>query len=119
MNKIRNISIFSVAMVLLALLVENIASFFFTDPLSITWVIPVYFWIIYAVALALFDNDGKSANTFLLFKGFKMLLTMMLMFALAFVFRSHIVQLITYFLVYFLILLVAESSFLLYIKKRR
>ena len=118
MNKIKNISVFSFAMIVITVVVELVASLFMTSVSSVFWVAPLYFWVFYVVALMLLSGIEKLANAFMLFKGVKMLVTLMIMFALAFVFRSHTVELIIYFLVYYMLLLVVESSFLLYIRRK-
>ena len=119
MNKIKNISVFSFAMIVITVVVELVASLFMTSVSSVFWVAPLYFWVFYVVSLMLLNGTDKLANLFLLFKGVKMVVTLMLMFVLAFVFRSHTVELIIYFLVYYMLMLVVESSFLLYIKKTK
>lgn len=106
------------AMIVLTVVVELIASVFLTGTLSKFWIAPLYFWVFYSVAILLFNGKANQANSFMLFKGTKMLATMVVLFALAFTMRSHTVELILYFLVYYIILLVAESAFLLYMKKR-
>ena len=118
MNKIKNISVFSFAMIVITVVVELVASLFLGSVSPVFWVAPLYFWVFYVVALMLLSGTEKLANAFMLFKGVKMLVTLMLMFALAFVFRSHTVELIIYFLVYYMLLLVVESSFLLYIRRK-
>ena len=118
MNKIKKISVFSFAMIVITVVVELVASLFMTSVSSVFWVAPLYFWVFYVVSLMLLKGTDKLANLFMLFKGVKMVVTLMLMFVLAFVFRSHTVELIIYFLVYYMLMLVVESSFLLYIKKR-
>lgn len=118
MNKIKNISVFSFAMIVITVVVELVASLFVTSVSPVFWVAPLYFWVFYVVSLMLLNGTDKLANLFMLFKGVKMVVTLMLMFALAFVLRSHTVELIIYFLVYYMLMLVVESSFLLYIKKR-
>ena len=117
MNKIKYISVFTVAMIGLTVLVGFVASLFNADISSRFWIVPLYFWILYSVAILLFNGKANQANSFMLFKGTKMLATMVVLFALAFTMRSHTVELL-YFLVYYIILLVAESAFLLYMKKR-
>jgi hypothetical protein len=118
MNKIKYISVFTVAMIVLTVLVGFVASLFNADISSRFWIVPLYFWIFYSVAILLFNGKANQANCFMLFKGTKMLATLVVIFASAFVMRSHTVELILYFLVYYIVLLVVESSFLLYIKKR-
>lgn len=118
MNKIKYISVFTVAMIGLTVLVGFVASLFNADISSRFWIVPLYFWILYSVAILLFNGKANQANSFMLFKGTKMLATLVVIFASAFVMRSHTVELILYFLVYYIVLLVAESSFLLYMKKR-
>ena len=117
MNKIKNISVFSFAMIVITVVVELVASLFLGSVSPVFWVAPLYFWVFYVVSLMLLNGTDKLANLFMLFKGVKMVVTLMLMFVLAFVFRSHTVELIIYFLVYYMLMLVVESSFLLYIKK--
>ena len=106
------------AMIVLTVIVELVVSIFLTGVSSRFWIAPLYFWIFYSVALSLFNAKANLANSFMLFKGTKMLTTMAVLFALAFTMRSHTVELILYFLVYYIVLLVAESAFLLYMKKK-
>lgn len=119
MNKIKYISIFTLVMIVFTFIVEFVALKFFTGTSSLFWVAPFYFWMFYTVALLLFRNGRRLLNGFMLFKGMKMFLTMLFMVVLAFIFRSHTTELIIYFLVYYMFLLIAESLFLLYIKKKR
>lgn len=118
MNRIKYISVFTVAMIGLTVIVGFVASLFNADISSRFLIVPLYFWVFYSVALSLFNIKSNLANSFMFFKGTKMLTTMVVLFALAFTMRSHTVELILYFLVYYIVLLVAESSFLLYMKKR-
>ena len=55
----------------------------------------------------------------MLLKGVKIFVTLALMFALAFIFRQHAKELIIYFLVYYMFMLIVESVFLIYKKNRR
>lgn len=118
MDKIKYISVFTIAMIVLTVVVELIASLFLTGISSRFWIAPLYFWVFYSVVLSLFNIKSNLANSFMFFKGTKMLTTMVVLFALAFTMRSHTVELILYFLVYYIILLVSESAFLLYMKKK-
>lgn len=118
MNKIKNISILTAAIVVIAVIVRCAASLFLESVSPLLWVAPVYFWLLYASAIMLFKESGKLLNGFLLFKGVKMLVTMVLIFALAFVYRPHVLEIVLSFLVYYMLLLVAESSMLLFIRKR-
>lgn len=118
MNKIKYISIVAIVMTALTVVVEFCAPMFLTKDFSLFWIAPLYFGLFYIGAILLFGNRGKSVNHFMLFKGVKIFVTMALMFVLAFVFRQYTIELTIYFLVYYMLLLVAESLFLLYIKKR-
>ena len=71
MNKIKNISLFSFAMIVITVVVELVASLFMTSVSSVFWVAPLYFWVFYVVSLMLLNGTDKLANLFLLFKGVK------------------------------------------------
>ena len=88
MNRIKYISVFTVTMIVLTVLVSFVASLFNADISSRFWIVPLYFWIFYSVAILLFNGKANQANSFMLFKGTKMLATMVVLFALAFTMRS-------------------------------
>lgn len=119
MNKIKYISVITAAMILLTIVVRFVASMFLTTVSPLFWVVPAYFLLFYILVIAFLKNTDKLANTFMLLKGVKIFVTLVLLFALVFVFRQHAAELLIYFLVYYMLLLVAESAFLLYKKNRR
>lgn len=119
MNKIKYISVFTTAMIVLTVVVRFVASMFLTTVSPLFWVVPAYFLFFYILVIAFLKNTDKLANVFMLLKGVKIFVTLVFMFALVFVFRQHATELIIYFLVYYMLLLVAESAFLLYKKNRR
>lgn len=117
MNRIGYISVFSAAMLLLVAVVESVASMFTGGSSPLFWVAPLYFWLLYAVAILFFSKKGNMVQAFMVFKGVKMFATMVIAFALAFVLRSSAKELMVYFLLYYIIMLVAESAILMYIRK--
>ena len=119
MNKIKYISVITAAMILLTIVVRFVASMFLTTVSPLFWVVPTYFLFFYILVIVFLKNTDKLANVFMLLKGVKVFVTLALMFVLAFIFRQHAKELAIYFLVYYILLLVAESAFLLYKKDRR
>ena len=120
MNKIKCISVLSAAMLLLVAIVEFAVSRFVEGGMSrLYWVAPLFFWVFYLVAILLSNKKTNTSQFFLAFKGAKMFVTMVLAFALAFIIRSEAKGLIIYFLIYYMILLVAESVVLLAVRKKR
>ena len=111
MDRIRNISVLATAMIVLTIVVRSVASMFLPAVSPLFWVVPAYFMLFYVAVILLLGNMDRLAENFMLFKGGKGFVTL--------VFRQHAKELIIYFLVYYMILLVAESVFLLYKKKRR
>lgn len=120
MNKIKYISVLSAAMLLLVAIVEFVVSLFVEGGMSqLYWVAPLFFWVFYVAAILLSNKTTNMSQFFLAFKGVKMFATMVLAFALAFIIRSEAKGLIIYFLIYYMILLVAESVVLLAVRKKR
>lgn len=119
MNKIKYISVFSIAMLLLVAAVEFVVSLFWEGGISqLFWVAPLYFWMFYVVTISIFKKSGNPMHYFMAFKGVKMFTTMVVAFALAFVMRSSAKELMIYFLLYYMVLLVAECGVLLYMRKK-
>ena len=119
MDRIRNISVLAAAMIVLTIVVRSVASMFLPAVSPLFWVVPAYFMLFYVAVILLLRNMDRLADNFMLLKGVKVFVTLVLIFALAFFFRQHAKEIIIYFLVYYMLLLVAESVFLLYKKKRR
>lgn len=119
MNSLKNIFALSAVILFFTIVVELVASIFLPSMSQVFWVAPLYFWVLYAVAALIFKNVGNMLHHFLLFKGVKMFITMVVIFVLAFLLRSHTKELIIYFLIYYMLFLVVESVFVLYIRKNK
>ena len=119
MKKIKEISVFIMAIIVLTIVVRFAASIYLAAVSPLFWVVPAFFLFFYVAAILFWGDTDKLANKFMLLKGVKIFVTLALMFALAFIFRQHAKELIIYFLVYYMFMLIVESVFLIYKKNRR
>ncbi|MBQ8543251.1 MAG: hypothetical protein IJ436_07250 [Bacteroidaceae bacterium] len=82
--------------------------------------IPLYFWLLYLLA-AMFVQAPMTAveyTKFLIgFKALKMFVSMVFITALAFFMREQVVAIVFNFIIYYLLLLVPECLYSIYIKK--
>lgn len=123
MNKKRLLS----GVTLLILLIA-ITGYIVTSVLSLScnvWIqfaVPVYFLLFYSSAILLVDSSVDSsrfAKILLCFKAVKIFFSLMAVTIMAFIFRESAMALLVNFLVYFLIMLVAESLYLVGLKKKK
>lgn len=123
MNKIKVLLYLSVLILALFLLSELCIAFFF--PLyssAARYIIPLFYWGLYSVAIILvkFPFSGKSAPKYIMaFKAAKIFLSLMLLAMLAFVFRSQAMAVIINFLIFSMATLMIETIAMLYMKNRR
>ncbi len=84
------------------------------------WVVPVYFIIFYVVA-SLFAVPGMTSieftRCFIGFKATKIFCSMLFIMVSAFLMRENILAVVCIFFVYYLLLLIPECAYSIYMKK--
>ena len=115
MGRIKLLSVLTAYICLLVLVCGLIAGAVLPQhDTALLYAVPAYFWLLYAaVVMALKRGLGSetAARYLMLFKGAKMLLTMVVMFVMAFLFRENAKEIILLFFVYYIALLLPESIF--------
>lgn len=120
MNRIKAISCFSALILALFVLGEFCIGAFFPEYSSAArYIIPIFYWVLYFVAIIMMRPlDVASAPKYIMaFKAAKIFLSLMLLAIIAFVFRSQAIGVIVNFLAFSMVMLVAETVAMLYIKR--
>lgn len=108
MGRIKLISIFTAIISLLLLLERVTMSFLYPENDNVAcYVAPLYFGLFYSFMALILKN--VPLKFMMLFKGAKMILTLTLMFVLAFFFKDDAKEILITFLVYYIVLLFPES----------
>ena len=84
-------------------------------------IVPFFFWSLYIVAISFVKlpiDNSTLAKSFMAFKTIKMLVSLVALAVVAFVLREHVVWITLYFLAFSLVMLVAESAFMVLTKKQ-
>ncbi len=112
---------FTLMMLLLVFLGEAIISVAFPGYTAKAHLaIPVYFWLIYSVAIITVKQNPTTkefATFFMAAKAVKIVLSLMVLTVMAFVFRSQAKGVILNFLVYYSLMMIPENIFSLYMKR--
>ncbi len=120
-NRIKMALILVAAVLLIALVAEFFITLCFPAYLfNGHWVVPVYFLLLYLVALFAMPMrmSGKDFLKFFLgFKAAKMFVSLCFILVAAFVMRGQVPALAFNFLLYYLLLLVPECLYSMYYKK--
>lgn len=89
---------------------------------TLYWIVPGFFLLFYAVALSFVLKPTLPAKKFLeafmLFKTIKLMASLAVMLMLAFLCRGQAANLLVTFLVYYLIMMLPETLYGTYIRKR-
>ncbi len=120
MSKLKTIIILTAVVCVLFFLVEGILLNFFPSYVFKGHImIPVFFWLLYVLAIVPLSPGMrvmKLTRYILGFKAVKMFLSMLVVLVGAFVMRSQLVSVVFVFMFYYMIMLVPESLFFMYIK---
>lgn len=120
-NKKKTILLFTLLMILLATAGEVMIAYLFPAYTSRTHlVVPLYFWVFYTVSIyALPDrlDSGLLAKNLVWLKSLKMVVSLFALLVMALVFRGNAKGVIVDFLVFYLLLIVPESTYIMYIRK--
>ena len=120
MSKLKTIIILTAVVCVLFFLVEGILLIFFPSYVFKGHImIPVFFWLLYVLAIVSLSPGMrvmKLTRYILGFKAVKMFLSMLVVLVGAFVMRSQLVSVVFVFMFYYMIMLVPESLFFMYIK---
>lgn len=120
MSKLKTIIILTAVVCVLFFLVEGILLNFFPSYVFKGHImIPVFFWLLYVLAIVSLSPGMcvmKLTRYILGFKAVKMFLSMLVVLVGAFVMRSQLVSVVFVFMFYYMIMLVPESLFFMYIK---
>lgn len=84
-------------------------------------IVPFFFWSLYIVAISFVKlpiDNSTLAKSFMAFKTIKMLVSLVALAVVAFVLCEHVVWIMLYFLAFSLVMLVAESAFMVLTKKQ-
>ncbi len=121
MGRIKIYTFFTLLMLAVAFALELLTRAHFPEFCTMArFAIPLYFWVLYSLLLLVKPSANNASFTkyFMFFKSVKLLLSLMFIFLLAFIVRKYAVGLVINFFIYYMILLLAESAFAIYIKKR-
>ena len=122
MNK-KNLLIGTTAIVLLLAVVGHLVMSVLCLECSL-WMqiaVPAFFWIFYSTAILVVENPADTsafAKMMLGFKAAKMFFSLVAVTAIAFVLRKNAIAVLIYFFAFSSILLVAESFYLIRLKKK-
>ena len=121
MNKLKQISIFTAVILALAVVEELLVSKFFPAYfMGAQLYVPLYFWLFYTIVIAAVNSSATNAafaKFFMAVKGIKIILSLIVLFALSFIFRAQAAGIIMTFLVYYSLETLIESVYLLYTKR--
>ena len=121
MNKLKLISIFTAVILALAVVEELLVSKFFPAYfMGAQLYVPAYFWLFYTIVITAVNNSATNAafaKFFMAVKGIKIILSLIVLFALSFIFRAQAAGIIMTFLVYYSLATLIESVYLLYTKR--
>lgn len=84
------------------------------------WIVPLYFWIFYLGALLSLDTGmtGVAFTRYIIgFKAVKMFASVFFITIAAFLMRDNVLPVLFTFFVYYLLLLVPECAYSIYLKK--
>ena len=84
-------------------------------------IVPFFFWSLYIVAISFVKlpiDNSTLVKSFMAFKTIKMVVSLVALAVVAFVLCEHVVWIMLYFLAFSLVMLVAESAFIVLTKKQ-
>lgn len=120
-NKKKTILLFTLLMILLAAAGEVMIAYLFPAYTSRTHlVVPLYFWVFYTVSVYALPerlDSGLLAKNLVWLKSLKMVVSLFALLVMALVFRDNAKGVIVDFLVFYLLLIVPESAYIMYIRK--
>lgn len=120
-NKKKTILLFTLLMILLATAGEVMIAYLFPAYTSRTHlVVPLYFWVFYTVSVYALPerlDSGLLAKNLVWLKSLKMVVSLFALLVMALVFRDNAKGVIVDFLVFYLLLIVPESAYIMYIRK--
>jgi hypothetical protein len=120
-NKKKTILLFTLLMILLATAGEVMIAYLFPAYTSRTHlVVPLYFWVFYTVSIYALPerlDSGLLAKNLVWLKSLKMVVSLFALLVMALVFRDNAKSVIVVFLVFYLLLIVPESAYIMYIRK--
>ena len=120
-NKKKTILLFTLLMILLATAGEVMIAYLFPAYTSRTHlVVPLYFWVFYTVSIYALPerlDSGLLAKNLVWLKSLKMVVSLFALLVMALVFRDNAKGVIVDFLVFYLLLIVSESAYIMYIRK--
>lgn len=120
-NKKKTILLFTLLMILLATAGEVMIAYLFPAYTSRTHlVVPLYFWVFYTVSIYALPerlDSGLLAKNLVWLKSLKMVVSLFALLVMALVFRDNAKGVIVDFLVFYLLLIVPESAYIMYIRK--
>ena len=83
--------------------------------------VPVFFFTLYAVPVAVIDLTVGSKHfvkQYMIFKSLKLVLSLCVLFAMCFIFKEQVTAVLVNFLIYYLVLLVVENWYVLKLKNK-
>ena len=120
-NKKKTILLFTLLMILLATAGEVMIAYLFPAYTSRTHlVVPLYFWVFYTVSIYALPerlDSGLLAKNLVWLKSLKMVVSLFALLVMALVFRDNAKGVIVDFIVFYLLLMVPESAYIMYIRK--
>lgn len=120
-NKKKTILLFALLMILLAAAGEVMIAYLFPAYTSRTHlVVPLYFWVFYTVSVYALPerlDSGLLAKNLVWLKSLKMVVSLFALLVMALLFRDNAKGVIVDFLVFYLLLIVPESAYIMYIRK--
>jgi hypothetical protein len=120
-NKKKTILLFTLLMILLAAAGEVMIAYLFPAYTSrMHLVVPLYFWVFYTVSVYALPerlDSGLLAKNLVWLKSLKMVVSLFALLVMALLFRDNAKGVIVDFLVFYLLLIVPESAYIMYIRK--
>ena len=122
MNKTKIILCLGAILLLMAIVGELLLGVFFPDYVGKAHLVaPPFFFVLYAVSIAVAakpDDSKHFVKQYMAFKTIKLMTLLAAMLAFGFIFREQAKGVLVNFLVYSLAMIVVENAYVLYNKKR-
>ena len=122
MNKTKIILCLGAILLLMAIVGELLLGVFLPDYVGKAHLVaPPFFFVLYAVSIAVAAKPGDSKHfvkQYMAFKTIKLMTLLAAMLAFGFIFREQAKGVLVNFLVYSLAMIVVENAYVLYNKKR-
>ncbi len=122
MNKIKTITILAAMLLLMTVAAEVVLGVLFPGYAGKAHLlVPLFFWVLYAVPVAVMaqPTDAKLfIKQLMVFKSLKMVLSVGALLAMCFIFREQATVVLVNFLIYTLAMMVVENIYIFDLKKK-